>query len=73
MHIASGVWEGVQLLAVCLRHDSACGTPFIGAPARTGHHLRNEGILLAHRGAEGTTQIVMEVLADQSWAEDWAA
>ena len=62
-----------QLLAVCLRHVSACGTTFIGALERTRHHLRNEGMLLAQQGKEGTAHIAREVLADQSWAEDLVA
>ena len=63
----------MQLLAVCLPHDSACGSTFDGAPAMTRHHLRNEGMLLAQQGKAGTTQIAKEALADQSRAEDWVA
>ena len=63
--------EGVQLLAVCLLHDAACGRTFNGAPERTRHHLRNEGMLLPQRGKGGTTQIAEEALADESRAEDW--
>ena len=65
--------EGVQLLAVCLLHDAACGRTFNGAPERTRNHLRNEGMLLPQRGKEGTTQMAKEALADQSRAEDWVA
>ena len=65
--------EGVKLLAVCLLHDSACGSTFNAALERTRYHLRNEGVLIPQRGKEGTAQIAREVLADQYWAGNWVA
>ena len=65
--------EGVQLLAVCLLRCSACGSTFNGAPERTRHHLRTEGMLLPQRGKEGATQIAKEALADETRAKGWAA
>ena len=54
-------------------HESTFTSTFIGDPEQTIHRLTHASMLFTLRGKECTTQIAKKVLADLSWAEDWAA